>query len=45
MNLIAPIIVFHAELQTIRRDLHAHPELSYEELQTSGLVFNKLTEW
>ncbi|WP_395824432.1 M20 aminoacylase family protein [Collimonas sp.] len=45
MNLIDPIIGFQAELQAIRRDLHAHPELSYEEQRTSDLVARKLTEW
>ena len=29
---------FHAELAAIRRDLHAHPELSFQESRTSGLV-------
>lgn len=36
---------FSAELQAIRRDLHAHPELSFEEHRTSDLVAKKLTEW
>ncbi|AMP01861.1 amidohydrolase family protein [Collimonas arenae] len=45
MNLIDPIIGFQAELQAIRRDLHAHPELSYEEQRTSDVVARKLTEW
>ena len=29
---------FHAELTAIRRDLHAHPELSFTEERTSQLV-------
>ena len=37
-----PII---AELQQIRRDLHAHPELCYEEQRTADIVAAKLTEW
>ncbi|SFC58066.1 M20 aminoacylase family protein [Collimonas sp. OK412] len=45
MNLIDPIIAFQAELQAIRRDLHAHPELNYEEKRTSDVVARKLTEW
>jgi amidohydrolase len=45
MNLIDPIIAFQAELQAIRRDLHAHPELNYEEKRTSEVVARKLTEW
>ncbi len=45
MKLIEPIIQFHAELTQIRRTIHAHPELSYEEVQTAELVAQKLTEW
>ncbi|HEY1147302.1 MAG TPA: M20 aminoacylase family protein [Pseudoduganella sp.] len=45
MNLIDPIIAFQSELQQIRRDLHAHPELCYEEQRTSDVVAAKLTEW
>jgi amidohydrolase len=29
---------FHTELTGIRRDLHAHPELSFQEQRTSGVV-------
>lgn len=39
---IAPL---HDELTAIRRDLHAHPELGFEETRTSELVASKLTEW
>jgi hippurate hydrolase len=45
MQLIDPIIQFQAELQQIRRDIHAHPELCFEELRTADLVAEKLTEW
>jgi len=45
MKLIDPITRFHSELQKIRRDIHAHPELSYEEQRTSDVVAQKLTEW
>lgn len=45
MKLIDPIAQFQTELQKIRRDLHAHPELSYEEQRTSDVVARKLTEW
>ena len=45
MKLIDPIIQFHAELQTIRRDIHAHPELCYEEVRTADVVAAKLAEW
>ena len=45
MKLVDPIIAFQSELQDIRRDLHAHPELCYEEQRTSDVVAAKLTEW
>jgi amidohydrolase len=33
------------ELTTIRRDLHAHPEIGFEEVRTSGIVAEKLAQW
>ena len=45
MHLLDPIIAFHAELQQIRRDIHAHPELSFEEHRTADVVAGKLAEW
>jgi hippurate hydrolase len=45
MNLVEPIIAFQSELQQIRRDLHAYPELCYEELRTADVVAARLTEW
>lgn len=45
MQLIDSIVQFHSELQRIRRDIHAHPELRFEEKRTSELVAQKLTEW
>ena len=45
MNLLDLSSSFIAELQAIRRDIHAHPELGYEEHRTSELVANKLAEW
>ncbi len=32
------IRLFHDDLTTLRRDLHAHPELGFEEVRTSGIV-------
>ncbi|MCU7645215.1 M20 aminoacylase family protein [Pseudomonas piscis] len=32
-------------MTTLRQHLHAHPELSYEEFETSRLVAAKLREW
>jgi amidohydrolase len=45
MQLIDPITQFHAELQKIRRDIHAHPELCFEERRTSEVLAQKLTAW
>ena len=33
------------ELTAIRRDLHAHPEIGFEEVRTSGIVAEKLKGW
>jgi amidohydrolase len=33
------------ELTAIRRDLHAHPEIGFEEVRTSGIVADKLKQW
>lgn len=39
-------IVEHlAELTSLRRDLHAHPELGFEEHRTADLVAEKLAAW
>ncbi|WP_279357718.1 M20 aminoacylase family protein [Methylobacterium indicum] len=32
-------------LTAIRHDLHAHPELGFEEVRTSGIVAEKLASW
>lgn len=45
MKLIDPILQFHEELKQIRRTIHAHPELAYQEAETAELVAAKLTEW
>ena len=37
--------LYHAELVHIRRDIHANPELGFEETRTSQLVADKLGEW
>ncbi len=45
MKLLDPIVAFHSQLQQIRRDIHAHPELCYQEQRTADVVAEKLTEW
>jgi len=45
MQLIDPIVSAAEAISTIRRDLHAHPELCFEEQRTSDVIAAKLTEW
>ncbi|MDH2328183.1 M20 family metallopeptidase [Cereibacter sp. SYSU M97828] len=41
----AAIASFKDDLVAIRRDIHAHPELGFEETRTAALVAAKLREW
>ncbi|HKT95280.1 MAG TPA: M20 aminoacylase family protein [Paraburkholderia sp.] len=45
MKLIPEIQAAQGEIQGLRRTIHAHPELRYEETQTAELVASKLAEW
>ena len=38
MQLIDRITAFQHEIRAIRRDLHAHPELRFEEHRTADMV-------
>jgi amidohydrolase len=42
---VAGVQQFHAELRDIRRDIHAHPELAFQENRTSDLVAARLAAW
>ncbi|WP_334154713.1 M20 aminoacylase family protein [Tepidimonas sp.] len=45
MKLIEPIVEQAAAIAAIRRDLHAHPELCFQEVRTADRVAALLTEW
>lgn len=45
MHLIDSLSRSASELEAIRRDLHAHPELRFEEQRTADLVARTLTGW
>ena len=42
MTVIPDIAAFADDLTAIRRDIHAHPELGFEETRTAGIVAEKL---
>src|SRR6516165_10326613 len=45
MKNIGRIVEYHDDLTNWRRDLHAHPELGFEERRTADLVAKKLAEF
>ena len=45
MKLFDDLLAAGEELGAIRRDLHRHPELCFNELRTSELIAARLTEW
>ncbi len=45
MKVIDSIVAQSAGMAAIRRDIHAHPELSFQERRTADLVADRLTEW
>jgi amidohydrolase len=45
MNLIAEIEASHDEIKALRRTIHTHPELRYEEVGTAKLVAESLERW
>ncbi len=45
MNLVEGILGFQSEIRDIRRDIHAHPELRFEERRTADLIAARLDAW
>ncbi len=45
MKLNESILSDAASIAAIRKDIHAHPELCFEEVRTADVVAAKLTEW
>ena len=45
MPVLPRALEIQGEITAIRRDIHAHPELAYEETRTSDIVAAKLQGW
>ncbi len=45
MELIAELVQQSGTIAGLRRDIHAHPELCFEERRTADLVARQLTQW
>jgi len=45
MQLIEDIAEHAPEIVALRREIHAHPELNYEEVRTAALVARQLASW
>ena len=45
MKLLDSIATEAASIIAVRRDIHAHPELCFQEQRTADVVAGKLTEW
>jgi amidohydrolase len=45
MKPVEPILEWTDEIVAIRRDIHAHPELAYQENRSSDLVAGQLESW
>ncbi|MET0390685.1 MAG: M20 aminoacylase family protein [Polyangiales bacterium] len=45
MSLIDTIVADAEYIKTVRRDIHAHPELGFEEARTADLIAEQLADW
>ncbi len=45
MNVLDSILTQASSIVAVRKDIHAHPELCFEENRTADVVAKKLTEW
>ncbi len=45
MNLLDDITMQANTLVAVRKDIHSHPELCFQEFRTADIVAQKLTEW
>jgi len=45
MNLIESILADAQSIGAIRRDIHAHPELCFQEQRTADVIAKALTDW
>ena len=45
MKIIDSILAGTADIAAVRRDIHAHPELCFQEVRTADVVAKKLESW
>ena len=45
MQVIESILADAASIAAVRRDIHAHPELCFEERRTADVIAKQLTDW
>ena len=45
MKVIDLLVTSATEIAAVRRDIHAHPELCFQEVRTADLIAGKLADW
>ena len=45
MKIIDSILTDAGSIAAIRKDIHAHPELCFQEVRTADVVAKQLTDW